>query len=296
MYTENWSEASELADQVISSGDFTLETEFGNIWSMTNYNGRESIFETQFQFSVQNPTIGNYFPTTAMSPAESGWGYFTPTSDLENAFKEQGDSVRLNWTIMRHNFPVAGDPANPKFDARPASEKSARFNRKVYIPRAERTAGGRFSKDVIHLRLADVFLIKAEAAAMLMQSGPALAALTAVRDRVGLTTDRSLTDWTLIDAVRKERRLEMALEGDRLYDLRRWKDQSGVPLINKVMGPNGTFVIYNTNQSTDIYEKGNLNEAQNKGFSFVPGKHNLWPIPSKEIIASEGRILQNPGY
>jgi hypothetical protein len=296
LYTDNWTEAAALADQVISSGDFSLEPAFGNIWSMTNYNGRESIFETQFQFSVQYPSIGNYFPTTAMSPAESGWGYFTPTSDLENAFKEQGDSTRLNWTIMRHNFPVAGDAANPKFDARPASEKSARFNRKIYIPRAERTAGGRFSKDVIHLRLADVYLIKAEAAAMLMQNGPALTALKAVRDRVGLSTDMSLSSWALIEAVRKERRLEMALEGDRLFDLRRWKDQAGVAVINKVMGPTGSFVIYNTTLSTDRYEKGNSNEAQNKGFSFTPGKHNLWPIPSKEIIASEGRILQNPGY
>lgn len=296
LYTENWAEASSLADQVINSGDYSLEPEFGSIWSMTNYNGRESIFETQFQFSVQYPTIGNFFPTTSMSPAESGWGYFTPSSDLENAFKSEGDSTRLNWTIMRHNFPVAGDPAVTRFDARPSSEKSARFNRKVYIPRAERTAGGRFSKDVIHLRLADVYLIKAEAAAMLSQTNPALAALKVIRDRVGLTTNMSLTGWTLIDAVRKERRLEMALEGDRLYDLRRWKNQSGTPVINTVMGPNGSFVNYNTVTSTDKYEKGNLNEAQNKGFSFVAGKHNLWPIPSKEIIASEGRITQNTGY
>ncbi|RYE28823.1 MAG: RagB/SusD family nutrient uptake outer membrane protein, partial [Sphingobacteriales bacterium] len=176
------------------------------------------------------------------------------------------------------------------------SEKSARFNRKVYIPRTERTAGGRFSKDVIHLRLADIYLIKAEAAAMLRQSNASLTALKAIRDRVSLTTNMALTEWGLIDAVRKERRLEMALEGDRLYDLRRWKTQAGTPVINTVMGQNGSFVNYNTVTSTDRYEKGNLNEAQNKGISFMPGKHNLWPIPSKEIIASEGRISQNPGY
>lgn len=296
LYTENWSEASTLADQVISSGDYSLEPSFGNVWSMTNYNGRESIFETQFQFSTQYPSIGNVFPTTSMSPNEGGWGYFTPSSDLENAFLSEGDNVRLNWTIMRHNFPVAGDPSVTSFDARPSSVKSGRFNRKIYIPRAERTAGGRFSKDNIYLRLADVLLIKAEAAAMLNQTSQALAALKTVRDRVGLTTNMSLTGWPLIDAVRKERRLEMALEGDRLYDLRRWKNQAGVPVINTVLGPNGSFVQYNTVTSTDIYERGNSNEAQNKGFNFVAGKHNLWPIPTKEIIASEGRISQNPGY
>ncbi len=296
LYTEDWAGAASMADQVINSGQYSLEPFFGNVWATTNYNGKESIFEIQYQYSSQYPNLGNIFPTTSMSPAEAGWGYFTPTSDLENAFKAQGDSVRLNWTIMRNGFPVVGDAANPKFDAVPAREKSARFNRKIYIPRGERTPNGRFSKDHIYLRLADVYLIKAEASAMLMQNAPALAALKVVRDRVGLTTDMGLSGWNLINAVRNERRLEMALEGDRLYDIRRWKDQSGQPVINSLMGPNGSFVKYNTQISTDPYETTNLNEPQNKGYEFVAGKHNLWPIPSKEIIASEGRITQNPGY
>ena len=296
LYTEDWTGAANLADQVISSGEYSLEPFFGDVWRMTNYNGRESIFEIQFQYSDQFPALGNVFPTTSMSPAEGGWGYFTPTSNLENAFKADGDSIRLNWTIMRHGFPVAGDLTNPSFDGRPANIKSARFNRKIYIPRAERTPNGRFSKDHIYIRLADVYLIKAEASAMLMQTGTALTALKVIRDRVGLNTDVTLSGVNLIDAVRKERRLELALEGDRLYDLRRWKDQSGAPLINKIMGPNGSFVQYNTVTSTDKYEKGNSNEAQNKGGNFVAGKHNLWPIPTKEIIASEARITQNPGY
>ena len=62
------------------------------------------------------------------------------------------------------------------------------------------------------------------------------------------------------------------------------------------MGPNGSFVLYNTKTSKDKFELGNLNEPQNKGFNFVAGKHNLWPIPTKELIAGEGRIEQNPGY
>ncbi|EHQ26529.1 putative outer membrane starch-binding protein [Mucilaginibacter gracilis] len=296
LYTENWAEAQSVSAQIIASGDYTLENSYGNIWQTTNYNGKESIFEIQFQYSTQYPNLGNVFPTTSMPGTEGGWGYFTPTSDLENAFKAQGDSVRLNWTIIRHHFPVIGDPANTSFDANPSQCKSARYNRKVYIPRSERTPNGRFSKDHIYLRLADVYLMNAEAAAMQQQSQQALQSLKAVRDRVGLTTNMNLSGWDLINAVRTERRLELALEGDRLYDIRRWKDQSGQPVINSIMGPNGSFVKYNTQQSKDPYETTNLNEPQNKGTSFVAGKHNLWPIPSKEIIASQGRITQNPGY
>ncbi|MEB0262048.1 RagB/SusD family nutrient uptake outer membrane protein [Mucilaginibacter sp. 10I4] len=296
LYTEDWSGALDQSGQILNSGEYTLEPQFGNIWQTANYNGRESLFETQFQYSAQYPNLGNIFPTTSMAGSEGGWGYFTPTSDLENAFKAQGDSVRLNWTIMRHRFPVVGDPAVTSFNANPAQEKSARFNRKVYIPRTERTPNGRFSKDHIYLRLADVYLMNAEAAAMLQQSQPALQSLRVVRNRVNLTTDMTLTGWNLINAVRTERRLEMALEGDRLYDIRRWKDQGGQPVINGIFGPNGSFVRYNTTQSRDPYETTNLNEPQNKGASFKAGQHNLWPIPSKEIIASQGKIIQNTGY
>lgn len=296
LYTEDWAEAASMADAVINSGEYSLESSFGNVFATSNRNGKESIFEIQYQYSVQYPGLGNVFPLFAMAPSESGYGYFTPTSDLENAYKVQGDSVRLNWTIIRNGFPVAGDPAVPKFDGSPSKDKSARYGRKIYVPRSERTPG-RFSKNHIYLRLADIYLIKAEASsAMLMQSTTALAALKVVRDRVGLTTDMTLTGWNLIDAVRKDKRLELAMEGDRVYDLRRWKDQSGQPVINSVMGPKGSFVKYNTQTSTDPYETKNLNEAQNKGAEFVAGVSNLWPIPSSEIIASEGRITQNPGY
>jgi hypothetical protein len=296
LYTEDWAAAQTLTGQIIASSDYTLETSFGNIWQTTNHNGPESIFEIQYQYSTQYPNLGNVFPTTSMPGSEGGWGYFTPTSDLENAFKSQGDSTRLNWTIMRNGFPVAGDPANPVFNANPSQCKSARYNRKVYIPRSERTPNGRFSKDHIYLRLADVYLMNAEAAAMQQQAPQALQSLRVVRNRVGLTTDLTLSGWNLINAVRLERRLEMALEGDRLYDIRRWKDQGGQPVINSILGPNGSFVKYNTQLSKDPYETKNQNEPQNKGASFVAGMHNLWPIPSKEIIASEGKITQNPGY
>jgi hypothetical protein len=296
LYTEDWNGTLNVTNDIISSGEYSLEPNFGNIWLSSNFNGPESIFEIQFQYSTQYPYLGNVFPTTSMPGTEGGWGYFTPTSDLENAFKAQGDSIRLNWTIMRNGFPVVGDPNNPSFNANPSQCKSGRYNRKIYIPRAERTPGGRFTKDHIYLRMADVYLMNAEAAAMLQNSSQALASLKVVRNRVGLTTDMTLTGWNLINAVRNERRLELALEGDRLYDLRRWKDQSGQPVINSIMGPNGSFVKYNTQISKDPYETTNLNEPQDKGIHFVPGKSNLWPIPNSEISASRGKITQNPGY
>jgi hypothetical protein len=88
----------------------------------------------------------------------------------------------------------------------------------------------------------------------------------------------------------------MALEGDRLYDIRRWKDQSGKPVIESIMGPNGSFVKYNTEESTDYYETNNLAEPQDEGIHFNPAVNLLWPIPNSEVVSSNGIVTQNPGY
>ena len=68
------------------------------------------------------------------------------------------------------------------------------------------------------------------------------------------------------------------------------------PVINSIMGPNGSFVKYNTQTSTDFWEVNNKTEPQNKGYNFNPAMHLLWPIPNSEVVASEGAVQQNPGY
>ena len=110
-----------------------------------------------------------------------------------------------------------------------------------------------------------------------------------------METDRSLSGNALRDAIWKERRLELALEQQRLFDLRRQK-LNGEPRIASILGPNGTFVKYNTEVSTDSFETTNLGEPQNKGALFDVNVHMLWPIPPEEIQLSRGNITQNPGY
>lgn len=303
LYSEDWADAETTAKQVIDLGDYNLEPSFGNLWNYNYKNGAESIFEIQ-NASSQVPALpSNGYVVPMNSVADGGWGYISVTSDLENAFKSEGDSVRLQWTINRHGMPVAGDPDNLKFDGRPytgkgttVNSKSGRYSRKRYVPKAQRPANGLYALDDMILRFADVLLIHAEAAAMQGHTTEALSSLKRIRDRVNLPTDMTLTGWNLTNAIRKERRLELALEGDRLYDLRRWKDQSGKPVIESILGPNGSFVIYNTQLSTDFYEVNNKAEPQNKGYNFNPAIHLLWPIPNSEVVSSEGAVKQNPGY
>jgi hypothetical protein len=170
------------------------------------------------------------------------------------------------------------------------------MSRKHYTPKSQRPSNGLYAFNDKILRFADVLLIHAEACAMQNKTGEALSSLKKIRDRVSLPTDMTLSGWNLTNAVRKERRLELAFEGDRLYDLRRWKDQSGKPVIDSIFGPNGSFVKYNTQVSTDPFETKNTKEPQNKGYYFDPAVHHLWPIPMRELIYSNGVVTQNPGY
>jgi starch-binding outer membrane protein, SusD/RagB family len=67
-------------------------------------------------------------------------------------------------------------------------------------------------------------------------------------------------------------------------------------VINSILGANGSFVNYNTQLSTDIFETKNTIETQTKGIHFDPAIHLLWPIPTSELVVSEGVVTQNPGY
>jgi hypothetical protein len=147
----------------------------------------------------------------------------------------------------------------------------------------------------IILRYADVLLMYAEACNELNDDTPAQAALKLIRDRVGLPEIKA-TGNDLRHAIRNERRLELALENHRIYDIRRWIDDNGKPMIANIMGPNGTFVLYNTGPNADKYEAENQYEPSNKGATFREDRDLLFPIPLYEITMSNGNIVQNPGW
>lgn len=298
LFQEKWGDARDMAKIVMDSGEYSLETDFANIYSISNPHGVESIFEIQYINNDTFDNIGGVFSITNGGTGNGGWGWCTPTSNLENAFLSEGDNIRLRSTIIKHGEPVFGDPDVTAHTADPARSKSARTNRKYYLPTAQRPTPyrpGLIPGSYIHLRLADVILIHAEASFFAGNEMAAKNSMKIIRDRVDLDTNMSLTGSALRDAIWKERRLELALEQHRLYDIRRQKI-NGVPRIALILGPEGSFVKYNTEESTDVFELGNLNEAQNSGVLFDPEVHLLWPIPPREIQLSRGKIVQNPGY
>ena len=152
------------------------------------------------------------------------------------------------------------------------------------------------SKNTILIRFADVLLWKAEALIELGRQGEALPIINQIRQRAINSTELlqyangaplsnynvALYDgsaWTQTfarQALRWERRLELAMEGHRFFDLVRW----GVAAqeINEYF-------------SAEKSKREYLQSAQ-----FEAGKHEYLPIPQQQINLSNGRYLQNKGY
>jgi tetratricopeptide (TPR) repeat protein len=301
LYQEKYKEAETQLQAVINSGEYDLLPNFGDVWTIANNNSVESLFEVQTNSDVTY-SLGERISVVTGSRDDSGWSWGLPTSDLENAFKAEGDSIRRVWTILKDGqTSVPGDATwtvDKPYQIKASEHKSGRCNRKLYIPMADRPS----PYDAPHiplnyrlLRYADVLLMYAEVENQLGYDTEAQKALNKVRTRVKLN-DVTSTGTTLRDAIRKERRLELALENNRLFDLRRWNDDNGKKAIENVMGKNGTFVLYNTVTSTDTYEKGNQKERSDKGINFVAPRDLLFPIPHTEITQSNGSITQNPDY
>ncbi|SHH72497.1 RagB/SusD family nutrient uptake outer membrane protein [Flavobacterium defluvii] len=312
LFQEKWADAKLYSNKVITEGPFQLEANFLNIWNVNNHNGVESILEAQSS-SVQDKSLGaalptlagargedkKYFPSNDAQDVLDGWGWCMPTSDLENAYLSENDEIRRKSTITKWGEAAYGDEVlNPTHKFSLNDNKSGRICRKYYIPIATRRAldkkDGHLPLNIPLIRLAEMYLTRAEA--NYHTGGDALADINIIRARVQLAPKTGISGPTLLRQIYKERRLELAFEGLRLFDIRREKDPTtGRPVIESLMGPNGTFVQYNLN-STDPYETTNTRESQDKGINFDPAKHLLWPIPQLEIDLSNGLIKQNPGY
>jgi hypothetical protein len=294
LFMEDYANAESTALQVIQSGKYNLLPEYGDLWNVNKPWSKESLFEIGY-FPDTKYSTGVRATTMTWATNDGGWGWFGQTSDLENAFVAEGDDVRRKNTIVKAGEPVEGE--SRVFPADIGQHTSGRYFRKLYVPIAER--GGLYGNqplNQIFMRYAEILLIYAEAAAFNGKTNEALDALNKVRVRVKLTPKSGLTGDALKLAIWSERRLEFAGEGTyRWDDIRRIKI-SGKRLISLLMGPNGTFVKYNTAVNNDPIEKKPHRESLNKGIEFQEGKNELWPIPRSVIQASNGTVTQNPGY
>jgi starch-binding outer membrane protein, SusD/RagB family len=146
---------------------------------------------------------------------------------------------------------------------------------------------GRDSNNWITLRLAEMYLIKAESEFELGNYENAATALNATRERAGI----SLVDEGTItlDHVRTERRSELAFEGHRYWDLRRWRIAQDVLNRNEAFKGMHTILHYETGH----YYFMTYN-AESFTRSFRP-EHYYNPITDSRI-ENNPYLIENPGY
>ena len=253
LYEQKWQQSFDMSGNVIDSGQYDLLPDYAQVWRQVGENGSESIFEIQ---ATLTNGITDY--TNVQGPRgtpDLGWGFNIPSQSLVNAY-EPGD-LRKNATVM-----FVPSVLWDGFIA-PASWSNPRYNYKAYQSSlAEDWDGNRSvtAKNIRILKYSDVLLIRAESAFHIGNESEALEQVNEIRHRAGLTDAATVT----LASIWKERRLEMAMEHDRWFD------------------------IIRTGQAQAAMAAD--------GKTFIAGRHELFPVPQQQITLSGGRLAQNPGY
>lgn len=272
LFQQDYENAANYALQVINGTEYyDLETDFSHANSNQGEHGVESVFEIG-AFETEN-VLGNQYANTqgVRGTPNRGWGFNRPSENLRAAFET--DDPRLDATIIDlgevlDDVTILGDGTTPDFiydDLGNIIEREC-YNQKVWIP--GQNTSTQFGHNRRLIRFSDVLLMAAEALNEINQPADALLHLNRVRQRARHGNAEILPDITVTDKdalrniILNERRVELALEGHRFWDLVRTGKAA------QVLGPMG----------------------------FVQGKHELLPIPQNEIDISQGTLIQNPNW
>jgi starch-binding outer membrane protein, SusD/RagB family len=266
LYLGDYIKTEQYAMDVVNSNDYALMPQFTDAFSVAGQYGSESIFEVgarEFEETIQG---GNQYANTqgVRGAPNKGWGFNRPSVNLADFF-ETGDTRKAGTIIslgdVIDGITITGDISTPDITyadppVNSIIKEKETYNRKVWTPGT--TTATEWGYNVRVIRYAEVLLIASEALVRNGKAGQALTYINAIRQRAGLSALTTL----VLDDVYKERRAEMAMEGDRFYDLIRTGQAA------QYLGPLG----------------------------FVIGKNELFPIPQSEIDLSEGALTQNPGW
>jgi starch-binding outer membrane protein, SusD/RagB family len=273
--TARMGEAANLFEEIINSNAYALEKVYGDIFKPDNKFGKESIFEIycsgnrkgdwgtglngngidgnegnkDVQFFGMRDFVGSIYA--------NGWSFCPVSLDLVNVM--QNDPRLASTVIDGKALKAAGASYTVGY-------QNTDYFIKKYAPLAafKATSGEpalNWGYNIKEIRLADVLLMAAECFNRSGNDVKAQTYLNRVRTRVALPS-KSTAGATLLQDIYDERRIELATEGHRFWDLVRTGKAA------TVLGGQG----------------------------FKAGKHELLPIPQSEIDIMQGNFKQNAGY
>lgn len=245
LYEENWTDAETRATEAISAGGYSLESNanYMNVWGD---NSSESLFEVSMTEADNrgSDALGRMYIV-------EGYGDYLPSDDVVNLY----DPTDVRMGVFKADPLLSGAYAPFRMDKYP--DVQGWDNTKV-------------------IRLAEVYLIRAEARAEIgTNEAGARTDLDMVHQR-GLATapPNGDTGQALKDAIALERRMELCFEGQRLWDLRRKKQD----ITRTACTANVCSIPYSSN-----------------GADQSLSNRTILPIPQSEMDANTN-IEPNPGY
>lgn len=273
LYRQDYENARQQALAVIQSNEYALFPDYRRLFFPEQENGVESLFEAQIS-DREDRAISNEFNKWQGVRGQFGWGFNSPTEDLSNAY-EPGDPRRTA-TIFYSGDTLEG--ANEPYFLPVERGAQPRANKKTMLPLDLWPAGypSNSPTNKIILRYADILLIYAEALNELGQSAEALTYLNMVRERARGGNPNVLPDITttnlaeLREIIWHERRVELAMEGHRFFNIIRQND----------VVPGRAEQIFHSNGKTN----------------FDIEKHATFPVPQQQIDVSEGALEQDPNW
>jgi hypothetical protein len=254
LYQKKWQQVIDHCDQVVG---YSLTLNFQDIYKVSGENNAESVFEIQGKGGPSQPGIQQYSQVQGARGAGGwGWGFNTPSQNLVDAFNAAGDTERRDATIIIKPVTL--------YDGRlvPATVENNYYNYKAYS--SAFTGDDDSDANIRYLRYSEVLLMKAEAMNELGQTANAATFLNQVRNRAGLANTTAVSQADMRTAIYKERRLELAMEHDRWFD------------------------IVRTGQAQAAMAAD--------GKTFKVGTHEVFPVPNKFILEAKGLASQNLGY
>jgi starch-binding outer membrane protein, SusD/RagB family len=269
MLKKDWANAEAQCMDIINGGKYSLLARYADNFLPVGENGSESIFEIQtVALETQQAAGPGSSPYNMVQGVRGvpnlGWGFNRPSDNLVSSY-ENGDP-RREATIIYVGEILPDGSTQVKDNPEIINE---RYNQKAWVP-AHPGLQDNGPGNIRVLRYSDILLLAAEAKNELGKSSEALPLLNQVRKRARGTNNFILPDVTVTDQTQlreriyRERRVELAMEQHRWFDLVRW-------------GRAETIMTA-------------------LGKSFVAGKHEVLPIPQTEVDLTSGKVTQNNGY
>ncbi|KIC95909.1 RagB/SusD family nutrient uptake outer membrane protein [Flavihumibacter solisilvae] len=318
LFNEKWSECIATTQQLMSAPfNYSLYPDYAELFRPGNANNQEVMLDVQYLKDDNSAWV-----LIAVAPnSQGGWSSISPTQQLIDAYETiNGKTIvadpaydpaqpyknrdpRLDATIIRPGLlyegtyfdPYAGTDYYKNNNCSPTG-----YNVKKFIQDIDDFRNTEYGTDIdntglnfIVMRYAEILLTYAEAKIEAGQIDASVySAIDAVRKRAGMPAVDQLVyndQSSLRTLVRRERRVELAMEGLRWYDIQRWKIGEEV-MPGTVTGALLGTVDANNGNLTLTPER--ISPVSERIFN---SKNYLFPIPQKEIDLNKN-LSQNQGY